>query len=163
MTSEQNYEVSPSREWLLRMADAEDRHASITAAGLAADLGMLKPESAGGSRVFGRLIQIARRARELTLEALAESADVDVSQLLAIEREGATPAPRTVYQLAHALHLSTGRLMEVAGLAKPRDPELTQAALRFAARSEPVAKLSNEEREAFEEFVKVLVETSDKE
>ncbi len=51
--------------------------------------------------------------------------------------------------------------MEVAGLASPR-PEVSSAALKFAARSEPTAKLSRDERDALEEFVKVLVETSDK-
>jgi hypothetical protein len=50
--------------------------------------------------------------------------------------------------------------MEVAGLAAPR-PEVSHAALKFAARSESTAKLTINEREALEEFVKVLVEVSD--
>jgi 16S rRNA A1518/A1519 N6-dimethyltransferase RsmA/KsgA/DIM1 with predicted DNA glycosylase/AP lyase activity len=51
--------------------------------------------------------------------------------------------------------------MEVAGLATPR-PEVRSAALKFAARSEPTSQLTDEERGALEEFVKVLIESSDK-
>jgi len=161
MTTESKHEVSPSRNWLRSMAEAEDQFESVSAAGLAADLGLLRMEAPGGLRVFGRFIQFARRARGLSLEGLAESAQVDVAQLVAIESEGSTPGARTVYQLANALQLSTGRLMELAGLAESKDPQLSQAALRFAARSEPVAELSKEEREAYEEFVRVLVEAPD--
>ena len=50
--------------------------------------------------------------------------------------------------------------MEVAGLTTPR-PQVRHAALRFAARSESTAQLSRDEKDALEEFVKVLVETSD--
>jgi len=70
------------------------------------------------------------------------------------------PRVRTVFQLAKALKIPEGRLMEVAGLATPR-PEISHAALKFAARSESTAKLTRNEREALEEFVKVLVEVSD--
>ena len=58
------------------------------------------------------------------------------------------------------LGLPAGSLTEVAGLSKPRRA-VSEAALRFAARSEPTAKLTKYEREAFEEFVKVLAEASD--
>lgn len=161
MTTDSRHEISSSRDWLRLMAEQEDQYASISAAGLAADLGLLKIEAPAGSLLFARFIQLGRRAQGLSVEELAERAQIDISQLVAIESEGAAPVPRTVYQLSKVLKVSTGKLMELAGLAKSKDPEFRQAALRFAARSEPSAKLSDEEREAFEEFVKVLVEASD--
>ena len=162
MTAEGKQDVSPSRNWLRLIAEAEDQYGPVAAAGLAADLGMLGAEPPERSHVFSRLIQFARRARGLTLEDLAVRAQVNVAELVAVEGEGMTPVPRTVYQLAGVLRLPTGRLMELAGLAVAKDPRIGEAALRFAAQSEPSAELSEEEREAFEEFVKVLVEASDK-
>jgi len=107
------------------------------------------------------LIEFARRNQGLTVEKLAERADVDLAAILEIETDDrAVPEERTVYQLAQALCLPQAKLMELAGLATPK-PETSRAALKFAARSEPASKLTRDEREAFEEFVKVLDESSD--
>ena len=162
MTTSVKHESRQNREWLRRMADAEDRCESVAVGGLAHDLGMLRRAGPEPLRVFGRFIEFARRARALSVEKLAAAADVDLAELVAIERdEDVTPTPRTVYQLARLLGLSTGKFMELAGLAEPKDQKLRQAALEFAARSEPTTKLSNAEREALEKFVQVLVEASD--
>jgi len=151
----------PHREWLLRMADIEDSSKCIAAGGMAADIGMLAHVAGESQRVFGRLVEFARRARGLSVEQLSAQADVDLGEIVTIERdEDAVPQPRTVYQLAQVLGLPAGSLTEVAGLTRPRR-EVSEAALRFAARSEPTAKLTKDEREAFEEFVKVLAEASD--
>ena len=154
--------IGPSREWLLQAADIEDSCRSVSAGGMAVDLDMLPPAGGDTHRVFGRLIEYARRKQGLTVEALAEEADVDLGEIVEIEtHEHVVPQVRTVYQLAKRLELPAGKLMEVAGLATPR-PEVSSAALKFAARSESTAKLTSEEREALEEFVRVLIETSDK-
>lgn len=151
----------PAREWLLKMAEFEDSCRSVSAGGMAADFGLLPPTQCEPQRVFGRLIEFARRKKSLSVEQLAERAQVDLADIVEIEmNEMAAPDVRTVFQLASVLDLPSARLMEVAGLATPR-PEVSSAALKFAARSEPTAKLSREERDALEEFVKVLVETSD--
>lgn len=152
----------PAREWLLRMAEFEDSCCSISAGGMASDFGLLPANHVEAHRVFGRLIEYARRKKSLSVEQLAERAQIDLADIVEIEmNEMAAPDVRTVFQLATVLDLPSARLMEVAGLATPR-PEVSTAALKFAARSEPTAKLSREEREALEEFVKVLVETSDR-
>lgn len=151
----------PAREWLLKMAEFEDSSRSVSAGGMAADFGLLPATQVEPQRVFGRLIEFARRKKSLSVEQLAERAQIDLADIVEIEmNEMAAPDVRTVFQLANVLELPSARLMEVAGLATPR-PEVSSAALKFAARSEPTAKLSREEREALEEFVKVLVETSD--
>lgn len=152
----------PAREWLLRMAEFEDSCSSVSAGGMASDFGLLPANHVEAHRVFGRLIEYARRKKSLSVEQLAERAQIDLADIVEIEmNEMVAPDVRTVFQLATVLDLPSARLMEVAGLATPR-PEVSSAALKFAARSEPTAKLSREEREALEEFVKVLVETSDR-
>lgn len=151
----------PNSQWLRRMADAEDRCESVSVGGLAHELGMLPTAMPEAPRVFGRFIEFARRERGMTVEALAQSANVDLAELVAIEKEDLdVPTPRTVYQLAQVLKLPPGKLSEIARLTQPRSA-ISEAAVRFAARSESTAKLTEGERHAFEEFVKVLVESSD--
>lgn len=153
------------REWLRHMADIEDRHPPIVAAGLAADLGMLGgpgEETGPLARVaFGKLIELSRRQSRLTPEQLAESAGIELADVVGIERgEAQDPEPRTVFNLAHALNLPGKSLMQLAGLTKAANPGLAQAAMRFAARSESMEKLTSTELSALEEFVRVLAASS---
>lgn len=155
-----NISSIPSCDWLLRAADIEDSCRSVSVGGLAADLGLLTSAVSNLKPAFGRLIAYARRNQGLTVEKLAERADVDLAAIVEIETDDrAVPEVRTVDQLAQALQLPPDKLMELAGLATPK-PEISRAALKFAARSEPNAQLSETEREAYEEFVKVLAEES---
>lgn len=147
--------AGPSRDWLIRMGDAE-AGCQVSVGGLAADLGLLSAPSFEQGVAFGKLIEFARRNLGDSLEALAKRADLDLPELLAIERGEGTPSPRSVFQLAQVLKFNAGKLMELAGLADAKDVRLRHEALLFAARSEPSAKLSHEEREAFEAFVKVI-------
>lgn len=143
--------------WLRKMAEAEELCGSVSVGGLASDLGMLRSSFRETDFAFGRLIELARRARGWTLIKLAEDANVDVAEIFAIEKGlGIAPEPRTVFQLAEVLKLPFGKLQELSGLAEARDEILTREAVKFAARAEPTAKLTSEERDAFEEFVKVL-------
>jgi transcriptional regulator with XRE-family HTH domain len=154
-------ETGPDRELLQRLGEFEDACCSISVGGMAADLGMLSSAHGDAQRVFARLIELARRKKSLSVEQLAEQANVDLSEIVEIERgDSIVPEVRTVFQLATVLDLPQERLMEVAGLAAPR-PEVSHAALRFAARSESTAKLTPAESDALEEFVKVLVESTD--
>ena len=163
MTGKTKNDSRASDAWLRHMADLEDHCKSLAVGGLAHELGLIRPGPPEGPRVFGRLIEFARRARGLSLERLAEKADIDLAELVALEcDEDIAPTRRTVYQLAMLLQLDTTKLMVLAGLADAADPDLNQAALKFAARSEPTAKLSTAERVAFDEFVKVLIERSDR-
>lgn len=151
-----------SEHWLRKMADLEDQHTSVSVGGMAHDLGMLHKHTAPPVAVFGQLIEFARRKRHLTVESLAAQTEIDLSELVALERDPDTQArPRTVYKLAEFLKVSVGPLMELAGLAAPKDERIGNAALQFAARSETTAELTPQEDQAFEEFVKVIVKASD--
>lgn len=162
MNTQKKEHSSPGKLWLHKMGDIEDRCASVSVGGLAHDLGLLQPQSTEKIHVFGKLIEFARRSRRVSVAELARQADIDLAELVVIERdESVVPEPRTVYKLAESLGLPVRGLMELSGLAQRRDEALNEAALLFAAKSEPTAKLSKEEKEAFEEFVKVLAETTD--
>jgi transcriptional regulator with XRE-family HTH domain len=153
------------RKWLERRAEQEDRH-FISVGGLISTLDPTcqaeissVPNVETTKTAFVRLLQLARRERRLSLEQLAEKADVDLAELLKIETdETFTPALRTVHQLAAVLDLPAKKLMVLAGLLQIKDPSLQQASVRFAARSEPAGDVSPEEHAALEEYVKFLNE-----
>lgn len=147
----------------LEWATSED-DGCLSVAGLALRCGLVEVseiDTRERPRILGQFLEYTRRQRRLSLEDLAKRATVALSELLAIERDNATPTPRTLYQLAQYLNLPFGKLQELAGLAESRDERLNEAAVRFAARSEPTAQLSAAEREAYEEFIKALVESTD--
>lgn len=161
MKAEERHD-GPSRAWLRKMADLKDSSGSVLVGGLAEELGMIHGRSER-RRIFGRFVEFARRRRGLSVERLAQEADVDLAEIIAVECDpDKQPEGRTVHQLARVLGVSSEKLLELSGLVEPKDPTLGEAALRFAARSEPTAQLSPAEREAFEEFAKVLEESSDR-
>ncbi len=112
---------------------------------------------------FGKFVNLMRRRRGLSMEQLADAAEVDASELLVIEDDlHHVPEPRTIYKLAQTFEVSQRRLMQLAGLTAANDAGLRQEAVRFAARSESVQKLTPEESSALEAFVAVLSEQEPK-
>lgn len=151
-------------KWLREAAEREAECSSISVGGLATRLGVYCPEESNGPAVFGQLIELGRRRLRLTVEQLAEDADVDIEELVLIERgECHAPSPRTVHKLAERFNLPTGTVAEIAGLVRRRNERLGHAAYLFAARSEPTAILTPDEEMAYEEFVKVIIESSEAE
>lgn len=153
--------MNTDRDWLRRKAEQEDG-CMVSVGGLveALDSG----EAVAGDvvpfkRAFDRFIELARRNRRLTLEQFAEQTDVDLAELLRIEAdEHYVPAIRTVHQIAAFLQVPVQKLMALAGLLRVKDARFQQATLHFAARSESIDTLSDEEHAALEEYVKFLCE-----
>lgn len=155
--------INITKAWCVQMA-ALEADAEIGAGLLASDP-IIDGEEAfvkvaeEANFAFSRFVHLARRNRGLTVETLAERADVEVSELLIIEEDGHyRPDLRTVYQLANFFGVQRSNLLQVAGLTAPRNDNLINEAVRFAARSESVAILTAEERAALDAFVSVLSE-----
>jgi HTH-type transcriptional regulator, competence development regulator len=148
--------------WLRAKAEAED-NGIVSVGGLVGALAKSEEESKAPRAVrlaLAKLVELRRRQYRLSAEDLAQKADVDLEDVVSIERgEGTIPEPRTMHRLAQALELPEPRLLELAGLVPATDPRFRQATVRFAARSEPVANLLPEEQEALEEFVGLLAES----
>ena len=64
--------------------------------------------------------------------------------------------PRTLHQLATYFKIPAQALVALSPAAARRDPELDQAAVRFATDSDDISKLSPDERKSLNEFVKFL-------
>lgn len=153
--------IDITKDWCMRMAELE-ADAEIGAGLLAIDPAI--DGAPGGPApveeipvAFGRFVRLMRRNRRLSLEQLADIAAVDVVELVAIEDDTHhKPELRTVYQLAQFFDVPSAKLLQVAGLTAPRDANLVNEAVRFAARSDPMAELTHEERAALEAFVAIL-------
>ena len=154
-----------SKEWCVRMAQLEG-DAEIGAGPLAIDpvfdretAPLVDRDVERPNIAFGRLINLLRRRRRVSLEQLAKDADVTVSELVEIESDTHyKPALRTTYQLANYFSMPRSGFMQVAGLTARKDAHLSDEAVRFAARAEPTAELTPEEKTALEVFVAVLSE-----
>lgn len=112
---------------------------------------------------FGIFVNLMRRRLKLTMERLAQIADIDPKELLVIEDDvHYIPEPRTIYKLAVTFNIPQRGLMQLAGLSAANDDIFRQEAVRFAARSEAVHNLTPEQNAALEAFVAVLSEQEPK-
>jgi hypothetical protein len=112
---------------------------------------------------FGRMVNLLRRQRRLSVEKLAETARIDLVELVAIENDPHhQPEPRAVSQLAHQFRIDPKSFQQLAGNAVVRDAHMKEEAVRFAARSGSIEKLSKEEALALEHFIAVLGAATDK-
>ena len=154
--------INIPKEWFEESARLE--HDSAVSAGAPAFLcqpAQTNPDAATVAvelRVaFGRFVELMRRNLGFSVEQLAQKADIDAGELVTIETDFRyVPEPMTVFNLAKIFSLPEKSLMQLAGLTFPKDRRFVQAAVRFAANSESIAKLTAEEQEALESFVAVL-------
>lgn len=156
-------ELNLKREWYLAQADREGTR-EIGAGNLEVQPTELVREkevnysaaSTGtASPAFALLIRLKRLEHRWTFEKLAHEADVELAELLSIDRDNVTPRPRTVIQLASALQLPATALKKLSGLTRP-DPVFQEQALQFAARSESMHDLRPEEKAALASFIAFL-------
>jgi DNA-binding XRE family transcriptional regulator len=106
---------------------------------------------------LSRFVHLARLKLRLTKEQFAAKAQIPLKELVCIEDDDQyTPTLRTVHMLAQFLKVSHVKLLTLAGLAQAKDAGFNDAAVRFAAMSEPIRQLTREEQEAFDEFAKFL-------
>jgi transcriptional regulator with XRE-family HTH domain len=168
-----NINITP--EWALQQARSEPDIGITSVGGLAHRISELKASSAAARQAvaeiasqpvmsadpkrqsLGKFVELSRRRMRLSVEQFAKRADVDLAELLAIEKaEDVSPEPRTIYQLATILQIAVEPLLELAGLVVQKNYGLTETAVRFAARSEPMDALTKEEEKALNWFVKEL-------
>jgi transcriptional regulator with XRE-family HTH domain len=117
------------------------------------------PEAPGTSppRVFGQFVSMWRKDKGISVDALAEKAKVEAQEICQIEVDLTyEPKPRTVSQLAKAFGLPPMSLARLANLTSKQDDRIVEGAVRFAACSTNMDKLTREQRQALNAFVKLL-------
>lgn len=106
---------------------------------------------------FGNLVYLLRGQAELSIEQFAEEEDIDVAEILSIESNPShIPDPRTVHQIASRFKLPEDRLMELAGVTEIRSHSGPDLEMKFAARSECTAHLTQDQIKVLEEYVRIL-------
>jgi HTH-type transcriptional regulator, competence development regulator len=111
---------------------------------------------------FGTFVRMLRRGEGLTLTELAGEVRVDEEELRAIERDPHhKPRPRTVHQLAGRFKIEPHRMMKLSGATANTNRKLHDEALRFAAKSDDIARLTPDEQRMLSEFVKYVNESQD--
>lgn len=153
--------MNADASWLRKMAELEDG-CLVSTGGLVESIEQEPPRDRVPMKpAFLRFVELARRERSLSLEQFAEKADVDLVELLRMETEiDYTPAIRTFRNIANFLEVPQEKLLALAGLLQMKDTQFQTAALKFAARSATVERLSTQEHSDLEEIVKMLCETA---
>ena len=106
---------------------------------------------------FRLFVTNLRKAKGLTPNELAEKLDVDVVEILAMERsESYRPSPLALHKLGEFYGIPTRHLAALAGAVREIPSDLEASASRFAAQSESFAGLTSQERKLLDEFVKCL-------
>jgi len=109
---------------------------------------------------LGKAVRYVREHNGWTRTELAELADIDETDLEAIETCSAyDPKPRTVTQLADVCGFSRARFIRLAGHRSQL--AANESSVRYAASSNGAETISNEEYEAIRALVEVLSKPSD--
>lgn len=119
-------------------------------------------ESPEASRLaLGRFINLMRRGQGLSIEDLAQKADIELGDLFSLESNASfQPDARTLYQLSEIFGVSQEKLMGLSGLTHSNDNEYVEKAVRFAAKSASVEVLTAEETSILHGFISVLSENN---
>ena len=106
---------------------------------------------------FRLFVELLRRKHKLTVDELAQRAEIDRREIIAMERTvGYRPSPRTLYKLSQFFQIPERRFLVLAGAVKEVPESFRGEASRFAAQSESFATLTSEEKKALDEFMKFL-------
>ena len=109
--------------------------------------------------VFREVVRGLRRKRGLTVKGLAGKLGLDENEIVAMERNnGYRPSPLTLNKLSKFYAIPQMRLATLAGAVRSIPDNMQEQASRFAAKSDSFSKLTSEEKQALDEFVKFLKE-----
>ncbi len=152
--------MEPKEKWLLKAAEAEG-NGIVSVGGLAAKMALLdRQERLAERAALGKLVELRRREKGLSVAELAAQAKVTIGDVVSIEWgvTGVT-TPEVLGALSRLLNLPVEKLLGLAGFNGDSDPAIQDAAVRFAAQASPAEKLSPTEHAALTSFVEVLTES----
>lgn len=106
---------------------------------------------------LGVLVRQLRLREQLTITALAQRAQVPEEELRQIEHDPHyTARPRLIYQLSHYFNVSLTKLSQMSGATHAVNRSLYNEAVRYAAHSDDMLALTEEERRDLDAFVALL-------
>lgn len=160
-----------SREWLRKKIES-DPDVEVEAGRpieVLDDIGMFLSADVVGQpepkselkEAFGVLVRQLRRRDGLSVQDLSTKARVQEDELRRIERDPHyLPRPRTVHQIANVFNVPERAFMKLSGATITHDQAFRDEALKFAAKSDDIAKLSRDEQRVLNSYIKYLSESS---
>jgi transcriptional regulator with XRE-family HTH domain len=119
------------------------------------------PELSDLRRAFRRFVRMARKAHGWTPGELAERAQIDPMEVILMEENvGYRPTPLVLHKLSKAFGVPEQRLAVLAGAIRQAPESFQQQASRFAAQSESIASLTDDEKKLFDTFMSFLKTTT---
>lgn len=110
---------------------------------------------------LGLLVRQLRRRDGLSIAQLAARAEVSEEELRQVEHDPHyTARPRLIFQLSHYFNVPLTTLSQLSGATHSVERRLYNDAVKYAAHSDDVSTLNNEEREVLDAFVAMLHERS---
>lgn len=110
---------------------------------------------------LGVLVRQLRLREGLSIAQLSERTQVLEDELRQVEHDPHyTARPRLIYQLSQYFNVSLATLSQMSGTTHAVNRVLYNTAIKYAAHSDDVSALTNEEREALDTFVAMLNERS---
>jgi transcriptional regulator with XRE-family HTH domain len=108
---------------------------------------------------FRELLRGLRKKSCLKIDEFAKKSGIEQEEVMRMERNGCyRPTPLALHKLSKFYGIPQRRLAVLAGAVRDVPTDLKQEVSRFAAQSESFAKLTIEEQQTLDEFVKFLRE-----
>ncbi len=106
---------------------------------------------------FREMVRGLRKEQGLTIDQLARKIDSSTEELVELERDSLyRPTPLMLHKLSRYFDIPQRKLALLAGAIKDVPAAFCRQASSFAAKSESFSKLTTEEKELLDEFVKFL-------
>ncbi len=155
-------ELKINSTWLQKHREADEGHDFS-----AGDLMLRRPampateeahlQLAMNNAAFGTLIQLWRVDHKMTMQKLAEVAEVDLDEIQSIETdENYKPEPQTVCALASLMKVPELSLLQLTGNVVELDPNFIEYSMAFAANAKQWNQISKEQRRLLQQFMKYL-------
>lgn len=152
-----------SKDWLLRKI-ASDRDIdieagrSLSAVGQKSDAAVIAEQKVVQLRTaLGVLVRKLRLRDQLSIAELAYRTEVSEEELRCVEHDPHfTAGPRLIFRLSNYFNVSLENLSQMAGLKQAVERSLYNEAIRYAARSDDMSTLNEEERRDLDAFVAIL-------
>ena len=111
---------------------------------------------------LGTLVRQLRLKEGLSIVELAQRTDVSEDELRLVEHDPHyTARPRLIFQLSEYFKVQLVNLSQMSGTTHAVNRALYNEAVRYAARSDDVSALTDEERQALDAFVSMLNERAE--
>ena len=111
---------------------------------------------------LGTLVRQLRLKEGLSIVELAQRTDVSEDELRLVEHDPHyTARPRLIFQLSEYFKVQLVNLSQMSGTTHAVNRVLYNEAVRYAARSDDVSALTDEERQALDAFVSMLNERAE--